>query len=413
MKNFARLLFGRLLITAILMVVPALVCEVKAEDARVRGEIRAVDLSNRTVAIHTRRGATVVLNTNESTVITRNGGPARLNDLRQGDGVEAGFDTETLLATQIVARGEVVSHEVRIEGVVEAVDTEASTLTIFPREGAAVTLHVSPNTQITLDGRPARLGDLLRGFPVGASYNDANFEALRIAAEGLSEVRGIVRDVGLAQGTLTIAVGDRTLTLFVAPYTSIALNGRPATLEDLRRGYQVVASYFPTSLVAGRINADSLAEIAGHIRNIEGTVLTITPLVEGTPVQLFISHNTQITINGEPATYDQLRAGMAVRAVYDITSFVAAKINAEGGSDECTLTSIAGTIGRVGDDSIAVNLAEGTTPVILSVNERTQITVNGEAARLADLQTGMRVEARFCRNTLVATVIAARRPRAR
>jgi hypothetical protein len=411
MKNFGRTFSGRLLVTALLMLVPALASEARAEQARVRGEIRAVDLNHQTVAIHTRRGATVVLNTNSNTEITRNGEPARLSDLQQGDSAEAGYDSETLLASQIAARGEVVSHEVRVEGVIESVDTATRSLTIVPRQGNPVTLHVSPNTEITLDGRPASLDDLARGFSAGALYNDTNFEALRIVAEGLAEVRGVVRDLGA--DTLTIAAGDRTITLFVAPYTTISLNGRPATLSDLRRGYMVGASYFPTSLVAARIVAESLAEIAGHIRAIEGTVVTITPLVEGNPVQLFISHNTEITINGRPASFDQLRVGMAVRAVYDIASLVASRIAAESsGGDECTPESIAGTIRSLGNGSLTINPAEGDVAVTLSVTDRTEITLNGSPARLSDLQAGMRVEARFCRNILTATVIAARRPRA-
>jgi hypothetical protein len=409
MRIFGRLPFGRLFIALLLLLVPALASEVKAEDARVRGAIRAVDLHNQTVAIHPERGATVVLNTNERTVITRNGEPARLSDLQVGDSAGAGYDTRTLLASQIVARGEDDSRVSRIEGVIESVDTVASSITIVPRDGAALTLHVSPNTEITLDGRPARLDDLMRGFLVGASYQTHTLEALRIVAEGLAEVRGIVRDVGVTQGTLTIAVDDRTITLFVAPYTTISLNGRPATLADLARGYLVAASYFPSTLVAARIAADSLAEIAGHIRAIAGTVVTITPLVEGNPVQLYISHNTEITINGRPASYDQLRVGMAVRAVYNIASFIALRIAAEGGGDECNLASVAGTIGRVDDDGIAIDPATGNVPIRLSVTERTEITINGEPARLSDLRVGMRVEARFCRNTLTATVIAARR----
>ena len=380
------------------------------EDARVQGTIRNVDLASGDVAVVKRNGRTLVLHTDERTAITRNGEPARLHELRPGDRVEAGYDSETLLATAIVARGETATIEARVEGVIESVDTTAGRITIQPRDGRPVTLQVTPDTEITLDGRPARLGDLARGFLAGALYNAATLEALRIAAEGLAEVRGVVRDVG--QDTLTVAAGERTLTLHIAPYTAIALNGRPATLADLRRGYRVVASYFPTSLVAARINADSLAEVAGHIRAIDGTTLFIAPLVEGEVVHLFISHTTEITIDGEPASFERLQVGMAVRAVYDISSFLALRVTArDGDGDDCTLAAIAGTIGRVGDAGITVNPTVGSAPVPLFVGARTRITLNGEAARLADLQTGMRVEARFCRESSVATVIVARRPR--
>src|SRR5436190_4069235 len=95
MKNFGRSFFGRLLVTALLMSVPALVPEVKAEQARVRGEIRAVDLTNHSLSIHTRRNATVGLHTDDTTEILRHGEPDRLSDLQPGDGVEAGDDTDT------------------------------------------------------------------------------------------------------------------------------------------------------------------------------------------------------------------------------------------------------------------------------------------------------------------------------
>ena len=401
---------GRVLIATTLLLVPIWVTEGKAEEARVRGTIRNIDGTTGDVTIVKRTGRPFVLHTNERTDITRNGEPARLRDLRPGDSAEASYDTDTMLAFAIVARGEDPPSEARVEGVIESVDEDASTLTIQPREGRAVTLQVTPNTQITLDGRPARLADLRRGFLASALYDTSNFAALRIAAEGLGEIRGRVRDVG--SDTLTVVAGDTSLTLVIAAYTSITLNGRPATLADLRRGYRVVASYFQSSQVAARVQAESLAEVAGHIRAIDGRMLFITPLVEGEVVQLFISQQTEITINGEPAAFERLQVGMPVRAVYDIASFLALQVAAQSrdGSD-CNLTSVAGIIGRLGDTGIVVDPADGSAPVSLLVDERTQITLNGEPARLSDLQVGLRVEARFCRNNLIATTIAARRAR--
>jgi hypothetical protein len=46
--------------------------------------------------------------------------------------------------------------------------------------------------------------------------------------------------------------------------------------------------------------------------------------------------------------------------------------------------------------------------VTLNVIDRTEITVNGRPGRLSDLSAGMKVEAIFCRGTLVAKSITAR-----
>src|SRR6185295_15034228 len=159
-----RKLFATLFVTALLLSPHSSIFSAKADaTARARGVIRAVDLAAGTVAIRTRNDDTVVLKTNESTHIERNGQLARLEDLQQGDRASALYDPGSLLAAEIVARGEEVETLARVEGVISAVDTGASTVTILPNRDSAstsaaaspeVTLHVTANTAITLDGRP-------------------------------------------------------------------------------------------------------------------------------------------------------------------------------------------------------------------------------------------------------------------
>jgi hypothetical protein len=425
-----RKLIATLFVTALLLSPHSLIILTKADaTARARGVIRAVDLRTATVAIHTRSDETVVLFTNESTHITRNGERARLEDLQQGDRAIAVYDPSTLLASDIEARGETGSTLVRVEGVIAAVDTGASTVTIDPTRrvqtsgvtamaaGDPVTLHVTANTSITLDGRPARLDDLSRGFSAGASYNPDNFEAARIAAEGFAELRGVIRDVGFVLHTLTVepSTGGPAITLNVGPNTPISLNDRPATLEDLRRGYRVIAAYVESTLQAVRIAAHSLDEVSGHIMavDVSASTVVITPLVDGSAVELNVGHSTVITIGGEPAALERLRPGMAVRAVFNIVSFEALLIEARPlVSDECTEVRIAGKIADVSLHSSTVTIdpsdpASGER-VTLNVVERTEITINGRPARLSDLRVGMRAAAVFCRGTLVAKSIAAR-----
>lgn len=426
MRKFIASLF----VTALLLSPHSSILQTQAQEpARARGVIRAVDLIAGTVTLHTRDDRTLVLRTNDRTEITRNGERAMLEDLQQGDRATAHYDASTMLAAQIDARGEEATALVRVEGVIAAVDTGASTVTINPLRNAQasaaapaaagdpVTLHAGPNTSITLDGRPARLDDLRRGFSAGAAYNPDNFEAVRIAAESFAEVRGIVRDVGVILNTLTIAPsnGGPAITLNVGPATTISLNGRPATLEDLRRGYRVIAAYVESTLLAVRIAAESLGEVTGHIRAVDPSTATvvIAPLVDGPAVELHVVHSTVITIGGEPATFDRLRVGMGARAVFNIVSFEALLIEARPlDGDVCTELRVVGRIAEVSLHSSTVTIVPNDPALgdrlTLNVVERTEITLNGDPARLSDLRAGMRAAAVFCRETLVAKSIAAR-----
>lgn len=416
-----RKLIAALFVSALLLSPHSSIFQTQADaTARVRGVIRAVDLAAGTVAIHTRSDETVVLKTDESTHIVRNGEPARLGDLQPGDRATALYDPESLLAAEITARGEEVEPLARVEGVISAVDTGARTVAILPvRDLAAspaapeITLHVTANTAITLDGRPASLEELKRGYSAGAAYNPHTFEAARIAAESFAEVRGIVRDVGPQSLTITPSSGEPAITLIVGPAAPISLNGRPATLEDLKRGYKVVAAYVESTLDAVRIAAQSLGEVVGHIREVDvpSATVVIAPLVEGPAVRLQVTHSTIITIGGERVPLDQLQPGMPAKALFNIVSFEALLIEARPlAGDPCTELRVKGAIAGVdlGSSTITIALPDPAGRLTLIVVERTEITLNGNPARLSDLREGMRVVAVFCRETQVAKSIAAR-----
>ena len=224
-------------------------------------------------------------------------------------------------------------------------------------------------------------------------------------------------DVGFAAHTLTVdpSTGGPAVTLNVGPGTPISLNGRPATLEDLRRGYGVIASYVESTLEAVRIAANSLGEVSGHIRTVDvsSATVVITPLVDGPAVELNVVHSTVITIGGDPASLDRLRPGMEARAVFNIVSFEAALIDARPlAGDQCTELTLTGKLANVSLHSSSVTIDPSDPAaggrVTLNVVDRTRITVNGRPARLSDLSEGMKVTAIFCRETLVAKSIAAR-----
>ncbi|MCI0490381.1 MAG: hypothetical protein L0229_27625 [Blastocatellia bacterium] len=388
-----------------------------AADKRAKGVIREVSLSDAAVTIALRRDdASLTLATDDQTEITLNGQPAVLADLQEGFKVTSVYDTETLVASKLEARGAPNRNLARVEGIIAEVDADAGKLTIEPFHGGPrVTVIVTNSTEITLDGRPARLHDLVPGYSAAASYNENTFEAVRVFAESLAEIRGVVRDVNAVLGTLTIASSnDRVVTLNVPPGTPITLNGLPARLEDLARGYLVKASYNADTLVAERVAAESIVEVTGHIREVDtqAGAVTIAPLVGDEAVELFVVQTTVITVNGEPARLEDLQVGMAARALYDIASLEAIRIEARREGDECTVHRIRGKITGVDLDAetVTIEARDGNETVTLNVTPDTEISINDRPARLSDLRAGMRVRAEFCRERLIAKTIAASAP---
>lgn len=321
------------LLLAALLLSPQIFSFVSHADAsRARGVIRAIDLSAGTVTLRTRQDAPLTLQTNRRTEIVRNDQPATLRDLQPGDDARVVYDSSTLLAASIVARGPEPAEPVRIQGTIAGVDLRERTLAIYTLAGRTVTLNVTPNTSIMLDDQPARLDDLKRGFTAGALLNPNTFDALRVDAQSFPEIRGVIRSVSVEHHTLTIepSTGEPAVTLLVGPSTSISLNDRPARLEDLEPGFRVVAAYVEASLEALRVSAHSLGEVVGHIRDVDLATATvaITPLDSSGAVVLHVIHSTVITIGGEPGTLDRLQPGMGVRAVFNVVTFDAALIDA-------------------------------------------------------------------------------------
>jgi hypothetical protein len=69
-----------------------------------------------------------------------------------------------------------------VEGTIEALDTEASTISIADETGAITALTVTSITVISKDGTPCSLGELEVGMEASATYNPDTMEAAEIHA---------------------------------------------------------------------------------------------------------------------------------------------------------------------------------------------------------------------------------------
>lgn len=205
----------------------------------IAGTIAAVDVAAATVTITPHeQGTPVTLHLDAATEIQVNGAHATIHELAVGLAVRALYDKETLLAKRIQAGEDHHPDAAHIEGAVTAVDVTNAEVTIAPSEGDAVTLHVTHETEIEVNGAHATIHEIQVGMTVSAAYESATHNAIAIHAHdqdhGAHQIEGSVSavDVTAATVTLTPQEGD-AVTLHVTHETKIEVNGEHATIHAL------------------------------------------------------------------------------------------------------------------------------------------------------------------------------------
>ena len=125
-----------------------------------------------------------------------------------------------------------------VEGTISSVDVNANTVTIHSEEdGSDVTLNVTPETEIEVDGEDATIVDLLAGQRVEAEFDHATFNAFRIEVDDEmeeAEIEGSITAVDAGAGTVTIQdENGKIVTLIVNATTEVKRDDEPAFLSDL------------------------------------------------------------------------------------------------------------------------------------------------------------------------------------
>src|ERR1700694_5602106 len=96
-------------------------------------------------------------------------------------------------------------HPARVAGTVSAVDATAGTLTITPTKAAAVTLRTNGQTRLSLNGEPAKLGDIPAGASARAFYDSTTKLALRIQVRSQPTLAVAGKVTAVTASSLTIA----------------------------------------------------------------------------------------------------------------------------------------------------------------------------------------------------------------
>ncbi|MBI5951397.1 MAG: hypothetical protein HY865_07050 [Chloroflexi bacterium] len=227
--------------------------EAKLNLSELKGIITALDSAAGTVTVTRQDNTTVTVTVDASTLIKRNKKAATLADLQLGDKVEVKYNAVTLLASKIEAK----LNLSELKGIITALDSAASTVTVTRKDGTTVTVTVDVNTLIKRNGKLATFADLQLGDKVEAKYNAVTLVASKIEAKlNLSELKGVISALDSAASIVTVTRKDgTTVTVTVDASALIKRNGKPATLADLQLGDKAEVKYNAVTLVASKIEA--------------------------------------------------------------------------------------------------------------------------------------------------------------
>jgi Cu/Ag efflux protein CusF len=223
--------------------------------AQLTGHVKSVDTAaNKLILTETGTGTDYVIAVNGRTlVVTREGKPLTLKDLRKGDG---------LAVNQIGGvASKIVAEQPRLVGIVKSVDAEAKKLVL--REGGAkgeagtgkdITMTVDGQTAITTtDGKSIKLGDLKEGDGVSIAHAGDLAQKIDVDVKP-DELTGFVKSVGadLKSFVVTLTGTTKDVTVVVNGQTTIVTTeGKTLKVKELKEGDGVGVAH--TASVAKKI----------------------------------------------------------------------------------------------------------------------------------------------------------------
>jgi len=223
--------------------------------AQLTGHVKSVDTTaNSLVVTQTGTGTEHVIGVPAQTVVvTREGKPLTLKDIRKGDGLSITFVGG--VASRIVA------EQGRLVGTVKSVDPDAKTLVIREtvpkgeeRTGKDPILTIDDRTMITTtDGKPIKFVDLKEGDGVSIAHAGDLAQMIEVRVKP-DELIGIVKSVGadLKTFVVTRTGTNQNFTVSVNPETVIETSeGKTLKLKELKEGDGVGVAH--TSGVALKI----------------------------------------------------------------------------------------------------------------------------------------------------------------
>jgi biopolymer transport protein ExbD len=211
------------------------------------------------------------------------------------------------------------------------------------------------------------------------------------AAAKRHAVGGVVQSVASDSVTLTRKKGD-PVTVQVNGDTKIVVNGKRATLSDVKVGYialaRVTKSGGPAKLLRAHAVPAPGTIVAGKVDSIGGNSITLEKK-DGSTVTIGVNADTKIFVGGKAATLADVETGYVAFVRRTAADGPAAVIRAHEKNAGAHKLLVHGVVDSVGSDSITLK-GHGSATLAIHVTAQTIIRVGGQAGQLSDVKSGYR-----------------------
>jgi hypothetical protein len=261
-KVISLLLIGLVASLAVVVVSPAGAKKghPKATKAAKRHTVAGVvqSVGSDSVTLTRKKGDPVTVQVNGDTKIVVNGKKAQLADVEVGyvalaRVAKGGGPAKLLRAHEKPAPGTLLAGKVDSVG--------GNSITLKKRDGSTVTIGVTAETKIVVNGKAATLSEVEAGYLAVVRRTAADGPAAVIRAyekkQGAGQsllVHGVVDSVGSDSITLK-GKADAKLTIHVTAQTIIRVGGQAGQLSDVKSGYRAL-------VLRAAADGDALAIVA-------------------------------------------------------------------------------------------------------------------------------------------------------
>lgn len=339
-----------------------------------------------------------------------------------GSRVEARYDASTRTVNALEADA---SARAAVNGTIKAVDTTTGAITIVAKDGTEVTLKVESDSKLMMTGTMTTLAALksMVGAEVTAEYSQrtkaiANLNA-RLTGEQATSVRGVLKAVNTAQGTVTIVASDGgEVVLNVTGASSISTEGSAGSLASLasKIGSEVTVQYNAQTKTVAHLNVHGQAQtkgsVTGTLKSVDATAGTITIAVAGgADLVLNVASDARLQVDGAATALAALAARVGSQVTVEYNTQTKAVVNLEARSRSSgSQISVSGTLLAINAPTNTVLIGTATGAVEVIVNADTKIELDGTSSFLANLgaRIGSQVSADYNSETKVASRVSVR-----